>query len=138
VAELTAVMIMVSINSFSWKFLGGLRAGSWQSSGVMIAAAHVVGEIGSECLALASYRFMGDDNTALGEEQLDIPQAEAEDVVQPDGMADDLDRKPMAIRWVGWRFMPPISPASGHAARPGYSDNASRRHHSGTQSGGTA
>jgi hypothetical protein len=56
-------MIMVSINSFSWKSLGGLRAGPWQSSGVMIAAAHVVGEIGSECLALASCRVMGDDNT---------------------------------------------------------------------------
>jgi sulfate permease, SulP family len=37
VAALTAVMIMVSINTFSWKSLTGLRTVPWQSSGVMIA-----------------------------------------------------------------------------------------------------
>jgi sulfate permease, SulP family len=37
VAGLTAVMIMVSINTFSWKSLGGLRTIPWQSSVVMVA-----------------------------------------------------------------------------------------------------
>jgi SulP family sulfate permease len=37
VAGLTAVMIMVSINTFSWKSLAGLRTVPWQSSVVMVA-----------------------------------------------------------------------------------------------------
>jgi SulP family sulfate permease len=37
VAGLTAVMIMVSINTFSWKSLSGLRTVPWQSSAVMLA-----------------------------------------------------------------------------------------------------
>ncbi|HQT78005.1 MAG TPA: SulP family inorganic anion transporter, partial [Rhodopila sp.] len=37
VAALTAVMIMVSINTFSWKSLGRLRSNPWQSSVVMLA-----------------------------------------------------------------------------------------------------
>jgi SulP family sulfate permease len=37
VAGLTAVMIMVSINTFSWKSLTGLRRVSWRSSAVMVA-----------------------------------------------------------------------------------------------------
>jgi SulP family sulfate permease len=37
VAGLTAVMIMVSINTFSWKSLTGLRSVPWQSSVVMLA-----------------------------------------------------------------------------------------------------
>jgi sulfate permease, SulP family len=37
VAALTAVMIMVSINTFSWKSLAQLRNNPWQSSIVMVA-----------------------------------------------------------------------------------------------------
>jgi sulfate permease, SulP family len=37
VAALTAVMIMVSINTFSWRSLGRLRTNPWQSSVVMAA-----------------------------------------------------------------------------------------------------
>lgn len=37
VAALTAVMIMVSINTFSWKSLAQLRTNPWQSSIVMLA-----------------------------------------------------------------------------------------------------
>jgi SulP family sulfate permease len=37
VAALTAVMIMVSINTFSWKSLAALRSNPWQSSVVMLA-----------------------------------------------------------------------------------------------------
>lgn len=37
VAGLTAVMIMVSINTFSWKSLADLRRASWRSSAVIAA-----------------------------------------------------------------------------------------------------
>lgn len=37
VAGLTAVMIMVSINTFSWKSIPGIRTVPWQSSVVMVA-----------------------------------------------------------------------------------------------------
>ncbi len=39
---------------------------------------------------------MGDHHAAFGQDQLDVAQAEAENVIQPHGMADDLGRKPMA------------------------------------------
>lgn len=42
VAGLTAVMIMVSINTFSWKSLAGLRTVPWQSSVVMLATVGTV------------------------------------------------------------------------------------------------
>jgi sulfate permease, SulP family len=42
VAGLTAVMIMVSINTFSWKSLAGLRTVPWQSSVVMVATVATV------------------------------------------------------------------------------------------------
>jgi hypothetical protein len=38
---------------------------------------------------------MGHNNAAFGQDQLDVTQAETEHVIQPDGMADDLGRKPM-------------------------------------------
>jgi SulP family sulfate permease len=42
VAALTAVMIMVSINTFSWKSLARLRTNPWQSSVVMLATVGTV------------------------------------------------------------------------------------------------
>ena len=38
---------------------------------------------------------MGHHNAALGQDQLDVTQAQAEDVIQPHGVADDLGRKPV-------------------------------------------
>ena len=70
----------------------------------MADGAQAVGETRSELLAPASHRLVGDDDTALGQDQLDIAQAEAEHVVQPDGMADDLGGEPMTVVWVGWRL----------------------------------
>jgi hypothetical protein len=55
-------------------------------------------------LAPASHGFVGDDDAALSQDQLHIAQAEAEHVVQPDGMADDLGGEPMAIVGVAWRL----------------------------------
>ncbi len=42
VAALTAVMVMVSINTFSWRSLGRLRTNPWQSSIVMLATVGTV------------------------------------------------------------------------------------------------
>jgi hypothetical protein len=68
------------------------------------ASARVVGETRSEFLAPAPHRLIGEDDTALSQEQLDIPQTEAEDVLQPDSVADDLGGEPMTIVRVGLRL----------------------------------
>ena len=68
------------------------------------AAAQAVGETRTEFLAPASHRLVGDDNASLSQEQLNIPQAEAEHVVQPDSVADDLGGEPMAVVGIGWRL----------------------------------
>ena len=69
-------------------------------------AAQAVGETRTEFLAPASHRLVGDDNAALSQEQLNIPQAEAEHVVQPDSVADDLGGEPVAVVGIGWRLHP--------------------------------
>jgi hypothetical protein len=38
---------------------------------------------------------MGHNDAALGQDQLDVAQAEAEYVVEPDGVADDLSGEPV-------------------------------------------
>ena len=68
------------------------------------AAAQAVGETRTEFLAPASHRLVGDENAALSQEQLNIPQAEAEHVVQPDSVADDLGGEPVAVVGIGWRL----------------------------------
>src|ERR687886_287547 len=52
--------------------------------------AQLIGEGLAELEAPATDALVGDDDAALGQDQLDITQAEAEDVVQPVGMGDDL------------------------------------------------
>ena len=52
----------------------------------------------------APHHLIGDDNTTLSQEQLDIPQTEAKDVIQPDSVADDLGREPMTTVQVGRRL----------------------------------
>jgi len=44
---------------------------------------------------------MRDNDATFSEEQLNIPQAETEHVIQPNSMADDLGGKAMAVAWVG-------------------------------------
>ena len=68
------------------------------------AAPQAIGEIRTELLAPPSHRLVGDENASFSQDQLHIAQAEAEYVVQPHGMADDLGRKPMAVAWVRWRL----------------------------------
>jgi len=78
-----------------------LVAGSWPS------AAQAVSKALAEFPAPAPNRLIGDNDATFSQEQLNISQAEAEHVVQPDSMADDLGGKAMAVVRVRWRFHAP-------------------------------
>jgi hypothetical protein len=54
----------------------------------------------AELLAPATDRFVRDEHASLRQDEFDVPQAQTEDVVQPDGMADDLNWKAVTILWV--------------------------------------
>ncbi len=70
-------------------------------AGPRTAAAQTSGKSPAEFHAPPPHRFVGDDNAALSQKQRDIPQAEAEHMVQPYSMADDLRGEAMAVVWVG-------------------------------------
>jgi hypothetical protein len=57
-----------------------------------------------ESLAPTPHRLVADGNAALSRERLNIPQAKAEHVVQPDSGADDLGEEPVAVVGIGWRL----------------------------------
>ena len=63
--------------------------GPWPS------AAQAVGKAPAELPAPAPNSLIGDDNATFSQEQLDIPQAEAEHMEQPDSMPDNLGGKAM-------------------------------------------
>jgi hypothetical protein len=81
--------------------------------------AQSVGETRCEFLAPAPHRLVGDDNTAFRQDQLDIPETKAEYVVQPDRVADDLGREPIAVVGSGDDVIPPVRSPSGPAASAG-------------------
>jgi hypothetical protein len=64
-------------------------------------AAKAFGKTLAELLAPASNRLIRDDNATLRQQKLNISQTEAENVIQPDSMADDLGGKAMAVARVG-------------------------------------
>jgi hypothetical protein len=64
-------------------------------------AAQPFGKLGTELLAPAPDALMGDQHATFGQDQLDIAQAEAEHVIQPDSVADDLSREAMAMIRIG-------------------------------------
>ena len=55
------------------------------------------GIISTELLAPESNRFLRDDDSAFGEKILDISEAQAETMVNPDGIADDFWRETMTV-----------------------------------------
>jgi len=57
----------------------------------------VSSRVGTELLAPDSNGFIRDDNAAFGEKILDITEAHAEAMINPDGVVDDFRRKPMAM-----------------------------------------
>ena len=85
-----------------------LVAGSWPTP------AQSVGKTRCKFLAPAPHRLVGDRNTAFRQDQLYIAQAEAEDVVQPNSVADDLGREPMTIVRIGrWQSCPSLTRLPG-------------------------
>ena len=87
-------------------------------------ASQAVGEAPAEFLAPAPYGLAADDDALLGQKQFDVAQAEAEHVVRPHSMADDLRGEAVAVVRVGWRRRPSVSFIPTPAANPGYRDNA--------------
>jgi hypothetical protein len=65
-------------------------------TGLRPSAAQPSGEVGTELLAPVPNAFVGHPYATLGQDQLNVTQAEAEDVIQPDGVADDFGRKPVS------------------------------------------
>ena len=55
------------------------------------------GVIGAELPAPLPNRFVRHDDAAFGQQILNIPEAHAVSVVEPDGMADDFGRKAMPM-----------------------------------------
>jgi hypothetical protein len=66
-------------------------------TGPRTAAAQSAGKTLTEFLAPAPDSLIGDDDATLGQQQFNISQAEAEHVIQPDSMADEIGWKPMAV-----------------------------------------
>jgi hypothetical protein len=80
-------------------------------------AARTSGEALAEFPASAPYGLMGDANAPLGQQQFHVPKAETECVILPDGVADDLGVKAMAVAWVRRRFHPAVPPVAKQTAR---------------------
>ena len=57
--------------------------------------AQAIGESPAEFVAPSPHCLIGDDNAPLSQQQLDVTQAEAEHVIQPHGLANDVAEK----RW---------------------------------------
>jgi hypothetical protein len=61
------------------------------------AAAQPFGKFSAELSAPVPDALVGDQHATFGQDQLDIAQAEAEHVIQPNGVADDPGREAMAM-----------------------------------------
>jgi hypothetical protein len=82
------------------------------------AAAQTTGKVPAEFLAPAPHRLVGDDDAALSQKQLNIAQAEAEHMIQPYSMDDDLRGEAMAVVWVRWRLHADSLVRSRHGRQP--------------------
>ena len=60
-----------------------------------LTSLHPPGVIGAELPAPLPNSFVRHDDAAFGQQILDIPEAQAVSVIQPDGVADDFRRKAM-------------------------------------------
>ena len=68
------------------------------------AASQAAREDLAKLLAPLTNRLIANNDATFSQEQLNIPRAEAEHVIQPDGVADYLGGKAMAVARVGWQF----------------------------------
>lgn len=87
------------------------------------AAAQAIGKTLAEFLAPPPHCLIRDRDAPLGQEQLDVTQAEAEHVIQPHSMADELGRKAMAVVRVGWRLHAASLAHPRSDRQPSYRDN---------------
>ena len=62
-----------------------------------VLAAQALGNLRSILDSPEADRFTADGNTAFGEEVFDISVAQTESMVQPNGVTDDLGRKPVSL-----------------------------------------
>jgi hypothetical protein len=67
-------------------------------------AAQVIGIGLPELPAPIAHRFVREQNAALGHELFDISIAQAEAEIEPDTVADDFGREPMALIWIRYRW----------------------------------
>ena len=74
-------------------FVSGLRPPPLQGLGIGAP----------EAQAPFTDRLVADHDSSRGQDQFDFPQAQAEAVIQPDGLIDDLGRKAEAAVGIGWR-----------------------------------
>ena len=70
------------------------------------------GVAGTERQAPLANGLVGDRNAPLGQQVLDIPETESEAVIEPDRVADDLRRKPIAVIAGYLARHPPTPPGS--------------------------
>ena len=66
------------------------------------AAAQAVGKAFAKFLAPTPHSLIGYNDAPLSQKQFNVAEAEAERVVQPDSLADDLGREAVAVVRVGW------------------------------------
>jgi hypothetical protein len=64
---------------------------------VALAPLQFSGIVRTELLTPEPNRFIRDDDSAFGEKVLDISEAQAESMVNPDGIADDFWRETMTV-----------------------------------------
>ena len=62
-----------------------------------VLAAQALGDLRPKLDAPEADRFTADGNTPFGEEVFDISVAQTESTVQPNGVTDDLGRKPVSL-----------------------------------------
>ena len=61
-----------------------------------MSAAQPMRVMGSELVAPEADRLVGDEDASPGQQILDVPVAWIEAAIEPDGLSDDLRRKPVA------------------------------------------
>src|ERR1019366_7291875 len=91
------------------------------------AASQAVCEGLAKLLAPLTNRLIRDDNATFSQKQLNVPQAEAEHVVQPDSGADGLGGEGMGVGRGGRRFHAASLAGLQSDCQIGYRDNAPAR-----------
>ena len=73
-------------------------------TGSRTTTAQAFGKTLAKFLAPAPNGLMGDDDATLRQQELNISKAEAEDMIQPDSVSDDLGRKAVSVVRIGRGF----------------------------------